>query len=87
LLKGVRIVAGWRREIAARLGGVKGCTHLVEMLAVLGTVAYQATGRARDARSAGKPPTKKPYQINSCHVYAEDSDAVRERWPQYAKAK
>jgi len=87
LLKGVRIVAGWRREIAVRLGGVKGCTHLVEMLGALGTVAYQATGRARDARSAGKPLTKKPYQLNSCHVYAEGSDAVRERWPQYSSAK
>jgi hypothetical protein len=82
-LKGVRIAAGWRREIAARLGGVKGCTHLVEMLGPLGTVAYQATGRAREARNAGKPGTKKPYQLNSCHVYKDDADAVLERWPQY----
>jgi hypothetical protein len=27
--------------------------------------------------------TKKPYQLNSCHVYKDDSDAVRERWPQF----
>lgn len=82
-LVGVTIGAGWRREIVARVGGVKGCTHLVELLGPLGTVAFQATGRAREAHNAGKPLTKKPYQLNSCHVYDDSSEAVRERWPQY----
>ncbi len=82
-LIGLTIGAGWRREIAARVGGVKGCTHLVELLGPLGTTAFQATGRAREARNAGKPLTKKPYQLNSCHVYKDDADAVRERWPQF----
>ena len=82
-LAGVKIGAGWRREIAARLGGVKGCTHLVELLGPLGTTAFQATGRAREARNAGKPVTRPPYQLNSCHVYKDDSEAVLERWPQF----
>lgn len=82
-LVGLRIGPGWRREIAARLGGTQGCTHLVELLGPLGTTAYQATGRAREARLAGSPVTKHPYQINSCHVYKEDSPAVLERWPQF----
>jgi hypothetical protein len=89
-LVGLTIGKGWRREIAARLGGVKGCTHLVELLGPLGTTAFQATGRARDARNAAKPITRKPYQIGSCHVSKEDSPVVLERWPQYhsaAKAK
>src|SRR3954470_24111800 len=84
-LVGVKIGAGWRREIAARVGGIQGCTHLVELLGPLGTTAYQATGRAREAHNAGKPSTKKPYQIGSCHVYREDSSAVLERWPQFYK--
>ena len=86
-LAGVKIAAGWRREIAARLGGIKGCTHLVELLGPLGTTAYQATGRARTARDAGKPITRKPYQINGCHVYEDGSAAARERWPQYYASK
>jgi hypothetical protein len=81
-LAGLKIGAGWRREIAARLGGVKGCTHLVELLGPLGTVAFQSTGRAREARSAGQA-LKKPYQLNSCHVYKDDAEAVRIRWPQF----
>lgn len=81
-LIGLTIGAGWRREVAARVGGVKGCTHLAELLGPLGTTAFQATGRAREARAAGKL-SKKPYQLNSCHVYQDDSPAVRERWPQF----
>lgn len=82
-LVGLRVGPGWRREIAVRLGGTKGCTHLVELLGPLGTTAYQATGRAREARLAGSAAAKHPYQINSCHVYKEDSPAVLERWPQF----
>ena len=82
-LAGVTIGPGWRRAIAERVGGIKGCTHLVELLGPLGTTAFQATGRAREARNAGKPLTKKPYQLNSCHVYKDDAPAVLERWPSY----
>lgn len=82
-LRGVTIGPGWRRKTLELLGGIKGCTHLVELLGPLGTTAFQATGRAREARGAGKPLTRKPYQLNACHVYKDDSDAVRERWPQF----
>jgi len=84
-LIGVKIARGWRREINARLGGIKGCTHLVELLGPLGTTAFQATGRAREARNAARTLTRRPYQLESCHVYKEDSPAVLERWPQFYK--
>jgi hypothetical protein len=83
----VKIGPGWRREIRERLGGIQGCTHLVELLGPLGTTAFQATGRARDARNANRPSARRPYQLGSCHVYAEDSPAVMERWPQYYTGK
>lgn len=82
-LAGLTIGPGWRKQIAERVGGVKGCTHLVELLGPLGTTAFQATNRARQARNAGKPQTKKPYQLNSCHVYKDDAPAVLERWPAF----
>ena len=80
-LKGATIGPGWRKKTLELLGGIKGCTHLVELLMPLGTTAFQATGRARDARRADKPSTRKPYQLNACHVYKDDSEAVKERWP------
>jgi len=82
-LVGLTIGPGWRKAIAERVGGVLGCTHLVELLGPVGTTAYQATGRAREARNAGKPVMKKPYQINSCHIYKDDAPAVLERWPEF----
>ena len=82
-LIGVSIGAGWRLEVGQRLGRTKGCTHLVELLGPLATTAFQATGRAREARNANLPVTKPPYQLNSCHIYKDDSKWVLERWPQY----
>jgi hypothetical protein len=82
-LIGITIGAGWRKKTLEALGGVKGCTHLVEMLMPLGTTAFQATGRAREARTSTRPLTRKPYQLNSCHVYKDDSEAVKQRWPQH----
>ncbi len=82
-LAGVTIGRGWRRHVQMRLGGVKGCTHLVELLGPLATTAFQATGRAREAHNANRPVTKPPYQLNSCHIYDDSSDAVLERWPQF----
>ena len=82
-LTGLTIGPGWRKQVTERVGGVRGCTHLVELLGPLATTAFQATNRARQARVEGKPLTKKPYQLNSCHVYKDDSPAVLERWPQF----
>ena len=70
-------------SIDAVVGGIKGCTHLVELLGPLGTTAYQATGRARDARRGKAPLTQRPYQLNSCYTYKDDSPAVLHRWPQF----
>ena len=86
-LIGVKIGRGWRHEINTRLGGVKGCTHLVELLGPLGTTAFQATGRARQARELGKPIVVKPYQNGSCHVYRDGSPAALERWPEFYAQK
>ena len=86
-LAGVKIGPGWRREVGIRLGGTKGCTHLVELLGPVGTTAFQATGRAREQRNAGKPVTKKPYQLNACHMYDDTTAAVKQRWPQYYRGK
>ena len=82
-LIGLKIASGWRREVRQRVGGAKGCAHLVELLGPLATTALQATGRAREARNAGQPSTKVPYQLNSCHIYKDDSEYTRQRWPAF----
>jgi len=82
-LVGVKIGPGWRRRTLELLGGTRGCTHLVELLAPMATTAYQATGRARAERDRHQPSHKKPYQIDSCHIYPSEGPAVLERWPDW----
>jgi hypothetical protein len=42
-LVGLRIGHGFTREVRSRLGGREGCTHIVEMLQQVATVAFQTT--------------------------------------------
>jgi len=38
-------------------------------------------------RNAGKPMLRKPYQIDGCHMYVDNSPAARKRWPDYYAGK
>ncbi|MFO0987507.1 MAG: DUF2889 domain-containing protein [Alphaproteobacteria bacterium] len=60
-LVGVRIAHGFTREVRARLGGRRGCTHIVEMLQQVATVAFQTTvsERARALRQQQKTEAAK----------------------------
>jgi hypothetical protein len=53
-LIGLRIAPGFHREVKARLGGVHGCTHLVELLGPVATTAFQTidSDRALELRQA-----------------------------------
>lgn len=88
-LVGVSIGSGWRKAIKERLGGVHGCTHLVEMLAPLGTVAYQTIighkmKRQRESGEPRAPSTSRPAVLNTCHAYDATGPIVAELWPDWA---
>lgn len=97
-LEGLSIGAGWRRSVRERLGGVEGCTHLVEMLGTLATVAYQTiygekSRMKREAEARGEAPAEErasgrpPRLLNSCHAFAETSPVVEKMWPEWFKEK
>ena len=46
-LIGLRIAPGFHREVKVRLGGVHGCTHLVELLGPVATTAFQTIDSER----------------------------------------
>lgn len=46
-LVGLRIAGGFHREVKARLGGVHGCTHIVELLGPVATTAFQTVSSDR----------------------------------------
>jgi hypothetical protein len=47
-LRGAKVGKGWTRTLMERFGGVHGCTHHVEMLRAMGTVAFQTIFGARE---------------------------------------
>lgn len=81
-LIGLRIGAGWTREVRKRVGGVLGCTHLVELLGPVATTAYQALAGQRHKRDS-KAPTTRPFFLDSCHALRSDGEVVKLHWPAY----
>lgn len=82
-LVGVRIGPGFKKRVAERVGGVKGCTHLTELLGPMATTAIQTMApvmqkRLRE-RAARDPDFKMPshWVIGTCHAYRPDGDAAR----------
>ena len=81
-LKGAVVGPGWRARIKQLFGGVKGCTHLTELLGVMATVAYQ-TLYARRQEQAEQNPEERPAMLDTCHALASDGEAVKRFWPRF----
>ena len=83
-LKGLRIQAGWNRDVNARVGGTLGCTHLVELLRPLATTAFQTLVASK--RHSGRMELANagpPRLLNTCHAHADFSPVTEERWPAF----
>jgi hypothetical protein len=81
-LAGLKIGPGWMRAAKERVGGVRGCTHLVELLGPMATVAYQTLVVLR--RNRPVDPSRLPALLNTCHAYAADGEIVARRWPRFS---
>ena len=82
-LAGVRLGRGWSHAVRERLGGVNGCTHLVELLRPVATVAFQTIWSARRRDAGEDRPARKPPQINQCHALSSAGAIVREQFPEW----
>lgn len=82
-LAGLRIGPGWRRAVQARLGGIQGCTHLVELLGPLATTAYQTIHVWRSQHEPAVEQDRPPSHLDSCHALARDGEVVREHYPRW----
>lgn len=81
-LVGLRIGAGWRRAVLERMAGVRGCTHLTDLL--LGpvvTTALQTVAAERSRRETSNGG--RPALVDSCHAFASDGPIVRRQWPAF----
>jgi len=81
-LRGAKIGPGWSSKVKDALGGVQSCTHLVELLIPLATVAYQTLAPERFAHADPLDAAGRPIRIDSCYAYASHRAVVRKRWPE-----
>ena len=79
-LVGLTVARGYTREVQARFGGPRGCTHLEHLARSLGPVVIQSItsgralavsqGESEDILAAGGG-TGSPWARDSCHIWAE----------------
>jgi hypothetical protein len=94
-LKGERMGKGWTRLLRQKFGGVHGCTHHVELLRTMATVAFQTVygekmrrQRQQGAVAPGEAGDgKRPSFIDTCHALAADGEIVRASWPEFYETK
>ena len=79
-LEGVSIGPGILRLVRSRFGGVRGCTHIVEMFGPIATAAFQTIVplRRRETGAAARPSI-----IDTCHALAADGTVVAREWPRH----
>lgn len=82
VLKGERIEQGW-----SKLGGVRSCAHLVDLLIAMGSVAFQTTAQERLAVQASLPEDQRPSKIDSCFAFASHRPIVEAIWPRFTGDK
>ncbi|HYM32259.1 MAG TPA: DUF2889 domain-containing protein [Candidatus Cybelea sp.] len=89
-LAGLRIGQGWTKAARERVGGVHGCTHLVEMLGQMATAAMQTLWPVQEAkrkRVAGGELTPSLGVLDSCMAYDTSGPMVKELYPRYYTGK
>ncbi|MEH6650676.1 MAG: DUF2889 domain-containing protein [Motiliproteus sp.] len=83
-LVGLRLLPGFSREAKELLGGVKGCTHLLELLGPIATTAYQTLWQSEEGYNSNDPQVTE-FLLNSCHSLRDDGEVVRQMAPSLAK--
>src|SRR3954452_10861714 len=80
-LAGLRIGRGFLRAANERVGGIKGCTHLRELLGQMGTVALQTMFSARQKKQPAQAPVR-PSVLDTCLAYEDGGEAARRMFPE-----
>ncbi|HYI86871.1 MAG TPA: DUF2889 domain-containing protein [Burkholderiales bacterium] len=83
-LIGLNLIRNFRKETKQLFAGVKGCTHLTEVLGGFPTAAIQSfAGEMPEEREDGR----KPFQLDQCHALDTSSETVRKWYPKWYRKK
>jgi hypothetical protein len=82
-LIGLNLARQFRKKSSELLGGVRGCTHLTEMLAGMPTAAIQSfAGEMKEEHDDGS----KPFQLDQCHALETTTETVRQWYPKWHRS-
>lgn len=81
LLVGERIARGWAKTVKERLRGATSCTHLMEMLVPMATVALQGMSGIQPNRLQSLINDGAKSKLDSCYAYGRQRDVVKVLWP------
>ncbi len=81
LLIGMSLRPGFGEKVRKMFGGIKGCTHLTDLIGVVATTAFQTL-----AGQMAQDGEKKPFQLDRCHALAASSAAVQKHYPKWFRA-
>jgi hypothetical protein len=95
-LVGLRISSGFTAAVKERVGGVEGCTHLVELMGPVATTAFQTISpllmkrlseKRKKAAAAGEAPPPSPFKrpptLDTCHAFRSDGPLVQRLMPDH----
>lgn len=78
-LVGANLVDGFRKRLHTDMGGIRGCTHVTELLGSLPTAAVQTFAGLKRADDG----EHKPFQLDRCHALATTTHTVRRYYPKW----
>ncbi|WP_250479252.1 MULTISPECIES: DUF2889 domain-containing protein [unclassified Caballeronia] len=80
-LEGMKLAPGFMREIRNLFGGLRGCTHLTELIGAVATAAFQTMSEEINASG-----TMRPFQLDGCHALRTDGPLVKAFHPKWYEA-
>lgn len=80
-LKGLQIGRGWMQKAKELVGGVEGCSHLIELLRPMATTAIQAIYPYLNFSEDGRFPISNNV-LNSCHSFSDTNEIIQQFWPE-----
>jgi hypothetical protein len=80
-LVGANLMHGFRKVLYEHMGGVRGCSHVTELIAFLPTAAMQTF--ASLVRDADPRAETKPFQLDRCHALEHTTETVRRYYPKW----
>lgn len=76
-IQGTRIGPGWNRWIKQTFEGKVGCTHVLELMPVVATTAFQTMWQPLGEKYPQAVPMAVTKLVNSCHGWSEDGPMVK----------